>query len=296
MTELQKIIKVFATIFAVFLSISIVGGILMAIFAILNVSSTSSVTDSSSSISSEAKQTSGSGTDAKVSYSQDFTDVDSIKLDCGINDVYIYADRSDNTVSVNLDHVSDHDKLELRNGRLYYEEGWTRGSGFQWIMDFLNNGFDHQLTSGTITIHIPKGLALRSLDMDAGTGYIRLEDIVSNSVELDAGTGYVEIVNVDFSDTSLDAGTGNISFDGRLSDKTDIDAGTGNIELNIRGKREDYSLDIDKGLGSLNIDGESSSSIKIISSSTPNRLKIDSGVGNIDINFLGADAMFDNIK
>ena len=79
-------------------------------------------------------------------------------------------------------------------------------------------------------------------------------------------------------------GVGDFNFVGKLIGKSEIDSGIGQININLLDSKENYRLEIDKGIGNVTIDNEEFQMNRIYGTGS-NYLDIDGGVGSIKINF-----------
>lgn len=164
----------------------------------------------------------------------------------------------------------------------------------------IGNNFWKNKFKNSIILYIPKGINLEELDIEIGAGTIYIDGIASRYFELDQGAGNVDIESCEFkkahieggagridirdsslNDLNFSSGVGSTSIDGWITGDTELDCGVGSLVLDIHGSREDYRLDIDRGLGSIKVDGTEDYS----SGNGKNYLKVDGGVGSIHINF-----------
>ena len=96
-----------------------------------------------------------------------------------------------------------------------------------------------------LTVSIPKDM---NLDVDDGSGSIRIEDIAGD-VKVDDGSGSMEIMNIK-GNLDVDDGSGEIEVEGVYGDVS-IDDGSGSMIIrNIEG-----SVTVRDGSGSITIDG-----------------------------------------
>lgn len=82
----------------------------------------------------------------------------------------------------------------------------------------------------------------------------------------------------------LDCGVGDVNITAEVLGKSSVSAGVGSIDLSLNGGEELYTLRIDKGLGNLDINGTGYKSTTYGNGS--NKIDIDGGIGNIDINLI----------
>ena len=143
----------------------------------------------------------------------------------------------------------------------------------------------HSGKSGEIILTVPADIMLKSFELDAGAGYVELECLNAENVEIDAGAGAITINGGEIERLDLDLGVGKANITSAIKGKSTIDCGVGETNINLLGKSEDYTLDIDTGIGSVTLNGtDIKGNTKIGNGS--NKLEIDGGVGAININFV----------
>lgn len=277
MSEFQKVLKYFAIAFAIFLAVSIIGGMITAILALAGIF------------------TGGSSMET-IGINQSFENVKSITIEHGIGTLTVKEGDGIN-VEVVGENVSENIVVEKNfsgNLNIRYKSNF-----FQWFniksMEVNNTKLTVYLPKGFIAenIHINAGagnvnfenIKTEKFEMDGGAGNIRGENMVASEVKIDGGVGDIDLKDVDFTDTNIDSGVGNIRLDGYLSGRNKINCGVGEVDLNLKGSTDDYNIEVDKGLGNIYINGEKYSDVNWNNMTAPNELDIDGGVGNISINF-----------
>lgn len=292
----QKIIKVCATILAVFLAVSIIGSVLFGIFIALQASSP----DSGPKIGNSGKQQEQSSYNT-FDFSHSFTGIDSLEIDSTIQNIII---QSGSEIRVDMENVSTECTAYQDGSVLIIEDNTSNINGqfLNWMGDFLDG--KTKLIGGTITITLPESFTAEScyinsgtgrltidnlhaedLHIDAGTGSIKGTNMTAGFVYLNCGTGSIELKDVDFYSADIDSGTGSIYIGGSLKGDTTIDCGVGSLDMDLSDPKSSYSLDIEKGLGSININGSSYSSVSSDNEEATNYLSIYGGVGSINIDF-----------
>lgn len=277
MNEFQKVIKYLAMAFAIFLAVTIIGGISTAIFAFTGVFN--------------GAKASGNTIDINKS----FDDVKSVSIDHGIGTLRVKVGESDK-VEIIANNVDENYTIEksfsgtliMKNKTRYWF--WNRFGTHDFKSDvtvylpkdFVAEKFEVNAGAGNVSI---EGLKTKKLVIDGGAGDIKGNNIVSHSVKLDGGLGNIILKQVELNDTTIDSGVGNIDIEGLLLGKTEIDCGLGNLDLKLKGTVDEYNIKVDKGLGNCRINGEKYSDIHWNNKTTENVLDIDGGVGNINIDF-----------
>ncbi len=139
--------------------------------------------------------------------------------------------------------------------------------------------------AGRLTI---SSLTADKLKLELGAGETVIESLtVEKEADIDGGAGALTFKDSSINDLDLDMGVGELSYSGRLSGKNEISLGVGEAHFELEGSKNDYSLDLEKGIGDVKVDGTSVGNSEIGDGDT--RIEIDGGVGNIVIDFKGAN-------
>lgn len=83
----------------------------------------------------------------------------------------------------------------------------------------------------------------------------------------------------------LDLGVGKITLTSKLTGINEINSGVGETNINLLGIKEDYQIKVDKGIGSIDIDGENILNNTYYGNGT-SRVDIDGGIGSINVRFM----------
>lgn len=271
MTQTQKIIKYVATAFAVFFIVTIFSGILSCGFVLLNIFD---LIDGNESVISD---------NVEVISDKEY-DISSLDLDLAYTKLEIKVD--------------DEFKVETNNSKLVY----TNRNGNVRIKDNNRNWLNNK--DSILTISIPSNLYLDRAYIDTGAGKINIESLNARNLNLKIGAGEVNIDNMtitgsakinggvgkttlkscQINDLKADLGVGEFSFNGRLTGKNEFDSGVGSVNISLIDDMENYKIDVDKGIGSIKLDGEKIDSDRVYGTGV-NEIEIDGGVGEIKINF-----------
>ena len=157
----------------------------------------------------------------------------------------------------------------------------------------------------TVVLNIPEGFAFDEAEIEAGAGTVKIEELTADTLKLSLGAGETKIKNLTanskadidggagaltveggaLANLDLDMGVGKLILKSRLEGDSKLDYGIGETELTLLGDREDYRIEIDKGIGEATVDGEHMQD-EAVYGSGENRIEIDGGIGAIEIEFL----------
>lgn len=128
-----------------------------------------------------------------------------------------------------------------------------------------------------------------TLHLDFGAGEVRIGTLFAASrAELDGGAGKLTVSDGALHNLTGDMGVGRVDIRAALSGNCRLDLGVGESNLTVLGARRAYSLDMDKGVGRLTVDGVEVSAVKE-ETGGENRLIVDGGIGAVYVNFEKAD-------
>jgi hypothetical protein len=111
---------------------------------------------------------------------------------------------------------------------------------------------------------------------------------VSEESNYNVGAGTIELKELQAKDVSIECGVGRVFIEGTITGNNDITCGVGNVELNLDGEEDDYSYDIESGVGNINIEDDHYQSIsdkRINNDGAVGAFKLDCSVGNITVDF-----------
>ena len=270
MTNFQKTVKYIAMAFAIFLTVSIIGGILSMFGLFGGFFSGDAVTEDTKtySVSSE---------------------IQSIEVKINAADFTIKQGESF-SVESNLKHLTVEDK----NGVLTIKE---------------TKKFANTYTGAVLTLYIPAdtvfekvniitgagrltvdSLSASTMNFELGAGEVTIDTLVATSdIVIDGGAGKITVSGGTLHNLDLDMGVGQLNLTSALTGDSDFDLGVGESNITIIGNRDDYKLDIEKGIGNITVDGASISNIKEQGNGN-NGIEVSGGIGAINLKFKESDA------
>lgn len=269
MSVFQKVIKRLALAFALFLVVSIFAGIFSAFCGVAGIFG-----DDSDEKISEMSAAKLNQEDAKVL----IIDIHAAELEMKEGEK-LAAETNNSDITITQ-----------KDGKLQIKEkgnNWFKNSSHSKVVVYIpkNMEFDKvdiDTGAGEITID---SLITDVLDMDLGAGEVNIDYIEAREVaDIDGGTGETTIKSGKLSNLSFDLGVGEAELTSELRGDCDMDLGVGSLALTILGEKDDYTIEVNKGIGEYSIDGEKIHDNDKIGEGN-NHLQIDGGIGDAKINF-----------
>lgn len=273
MTAVQKIIKYFAIAFAIFLIVTIISTILSGGYVLLRTfgliqTDKNIVTDNLQVISSEVKEIS--------------------------------------TLKINMLHTNlkvkegDSFKVETNNSKITFSNNngsviikeekynWSINNNTAELIIYMPKDMitldETKIETGAGSINIEK-LSTQVLELELGAGDVNMENIiVTKFAKIDGGAGRAKLKSSEINNLKANLGIGEFIFSGKLIGKNEIDSGVGKINIDLLDNLENYTIDVDKGIGTVTLN-EKKLEMDRVYGTGKNHLEIDGGIGEIKINF-----------
>lgn len=265
MTELQKVIKYLAMAFAVFLALSIIGGILGAVGLIGGLFSGDAVLEDVKTYSVAAE-------------------LHNLDIEINAADLSIKEGTSF-SVESNLKYL----KVEEKSGRLTIRETKKRTGTYSGavLTVYVPAGtvFDNvSITTGASKLTIGY-LSAGALDFELGAGDVSIDTLIATrEVDIEGGAGRITIADGALNNLDMEMGMGQLNLTAALSGNCQLDLGVGESNITLLGRKENYKLELEKGLGSISVDGVNVSDYGS-SGNGENKVEISGGVGSINVYF-----------
>lgn len=209
-----------------------------------------------------------------------------LELNIGATSLRILESQNDKEVRVETDSE--------------YIETWREGATLKVVEK--SHGFLGFSGKTELTIYIPEGSKFEEVDIGAGAGTVAIERLVaerlslelgagrtrieylevSKSAKIDGGAGSMEIVAGKIKDLDLEMGAGKAEITAELTGDSRVESGVGKLDLNLSGRSEDYKISIDKGIGSVSVNGEKQGDGAIYGDGE-RVIRISSGIGAVEI-------------
>ena len=267
MTSIQKVFKYLAMAFAIFLSVSIIGGICGAL----------------------ATATFIFGGNSVVGETQNYpvTDADIKSISINVSAARLNIKTGD---SFNIE--SNHQKLSVKVNKgcleISEKDKFIGLKSADIVIDvFIPQGFVFENArietgAGKVTIDTVSAANL-SLELGAGEAVIKSLN-ADKKAEIDGGAGKLTVNSGKLCNLEADLGVGEFDLTAALDGNININHGVGALKLNIEGAADDYTIELDKGLGKVTVGNQELSDGAVFGTGS-NRIELDGGVGEIKVNF-----------
>lgn len=143
---------------------------------------------------------------------------------------------------------------------------------------------DVEINAGAGALEIER-LVVRNLDLDLGAGKTKIRELnVAEGARINSGAGVVEVDQGKINNLRLELGAGKTEVRAELIGKSKVESGVGRLDLVLLGHKDDYRFSVDKGIGSVRIDGAEQSDDAVYGQGE-RTIDLESGVGAIEVKF-----------
>jgi hypothetical protein len=130
-----------------------------------------------------------------------------------------------------------------------------------------------------------ESISTKSLELKVGAVDVRFKCLnVTSKTDIEGGAGQISILDGEINDLTLKMGYGELNLTASLLGSSDLEFGVGQSNITILGGKDNYKIDIVKGVGSIYVDGDNLSESSNIGNGK-NKIEISGGVGAINIIF-----------
>ena len=132
-----------------------------------------------------------------------------------------------------------------------------------------------------LTLYIPEGAKLTSLDLTDNVGDVSLGDLSSDTIKLMIDLGSVKANKLTTGKLSVEANLGDVDIEECNCNDIDIVANMGNVEIGIADDLKDYSISASASLGEVKIGSEKYKK-NYVQTGSAGSIKIDCNLGNVE--------------
>lgn len=200
--------------------------------------------------------------------------------------------------------IKQADKFLVKSNLKYLSV--SEDDGVLTILEEVKNAGTY--TDAMLTLYVPTGtifedvvittgaarlaaddLSAETLTLQLGAGDVRIESLNATSrIDIEGGAGKITIAGGTLNNLELEMGLGELNLTAALLGNSDLVLGVGKSNLTLIGSKDDYKVDIEKGLGSITVDGRTVSDFDG-SGNGQNYIEVEGGVGAINLKFEEAE-------
>lgn len=268
MSGLQKTIKYLAIAFAIYLTFNIIFGIMYGISFI------------GSLFDNDKNNVVDKLTNLEINNDTLLLDIDIYSSNIIIREGNIFKAESNNKY---ISSRQDNNKLYITERK----HNWIRNNKNDELIIYIPTNYIMDAVSidtGAGKVNI-ETLTTKELYLDLGAGKVDINNLsVLEKAKIDGGAGELTINALDIHNLDLSMGVGKLSLTSKLIGNSKIESGIGEMNLFLIGSLDDYEISLDKGLGNALIDGYDMKDNDTYGTGI-NKIDIDGGIGNINIDF-----------
>ena len=266
MTIWQKVVKYVATAFAIFLIVTILGGLLKALGLISFVSEVDGITE----------------------------ELTGYTVSAYIDELEIEIAAAEFTVSTGEDFAVESNLKNLT----------VKENGNRLVIKERKHATINYNGKAVLNIVIPEDIVFEKVYITTGAGRFTMGSVSTKDLHMELGAGVVEIGELNaYSESTIEGGAGSVNIEGGCLNNLDMDMGVGKVvlkseltgeceinqgigaaKLTLLGDKYDYRIEVEKGIGSIEVDGLSMSNDEVFGTGI-NELEINGGIGEIEISF-----------
>ena len=273
MTTAQKIIKYIANAFAIFLIVTIIFSILSAGYGILIAIGV--INKQENKISENL-----------ITISDNIYEKSTLKLDIKASDLQIKNGKKFEvkTNNSNIKYSNENGKVSVKEEGMFK---WHLGKNYEgtviiYLPEDMEQIEEVKMDIGAGTIFI-ENLKTKNLYFELGAGTVTVDSMtVSKKMRLNGGAGNIEINSGKIANADVDLGVGKTTIKSDFTGNSKIDTGIGELNLDLTLPKEDYKINVNKGIGEIRFNGKSIEDDTSLGNGT-NYIKVSGGVGGINI-------------
>ena len=179
----------------------------------------------------------------------------------------------------------------------------TEKNGILTIID-EGKGNSRNYNNAKLTLYIPKDavfddvcietgaakmtaetLSTASLKFKLGAGAVNIKQLnVTSCADIEGGAGEITVAGGTLNNLELEMGVGELNMTAALLGNNELNFGIGESNLTVLGNKSNYRIDIEKGLGTVTIDGKTVTDFGT-SGGGQHSLEIETGIGALNLKF-----------
>ena len=152
----------------------------------------------------------------------------------------------------------------------------------------------------TVILYVPEDMKFKTVNIETGVGAVNIENISTDGLNLSSGVGKTVINNIlanlanietgagdmlirngNLNNSTIEIGVGKLDVNAVFTGSNKIEAGIGALKLSLHNS-DDYKISFSKGLGSISYNGDTINGDTTVGNGN-NYISIEGGIGSIDV-------------
>jgi len=235
------------------------------------------------------------------------------RMDVVLDEVKTYEIRSDiHSLDIQLNAadftIERSDKFSVHSNLKYLSV--SEANGVLTIRDEAR-GSSSDYEDAVCKLYLPENLVLEDISIVTGAAKLTASNLSTNTLKMKLGAGDFQIATLNVNkearieggagkltiaggtihNLKLEMGVGQLNLTAVLRGDCDLDFGVGESNITLLGSKNDYDVELEKGIGDITVDGKRYSEYESKGDSR-NSIEMEGGVGSINLYFKEATAFF----
>lgn len=215
---------------------------------------------------------------------EDYSGISALKLELGAGEIRI--EQGDRILVVsNLRYVD----VEAEDNTLIISEKTHaaadyEGAFFTMYIPETMSLTEIDITTGAGVFYAEK-LSAEALDFEFGAGEVNIGELyATREAEIETGAGELNIGGGKMQNLQLLLGAGEVNIASEISGRGELNLGVGEVNITLLGGQDSYTVEVNKGIGDITINGESVSGNRTVGTGD-SFVEINGGIGSVNITF-----------
>lgn len=233
---------------------------------------------------------------------KEFDSIEKINIGLSTYSVYIKTDKNSDKVKLNINKPIMEDGNNLFYVNVSNKKNELIITQPQKNVNNILNPYEKLYSMCKVTITIPENFKIKEFDADLSVGDLEIHNKNIENAEIEIGVGDISFYNLSIGELTAEAGVGDFNFKEIFLGSSEIEIGVGDMEFNgdinddffleigtgcatimLQESENNYDFDVEKGIGSLSINGDDYEKNVKINNNSDIKIDINTGVGDVDI-------------
>lgn len=215
---------------------------------------------------------------------EDYSGISSLKLELGAGEIKIeQGDRFLVVSNLRYVDVKVEDNTLLISERTHAASDYE-GAFFTMYIPEKMSLAEIDISTGAGTFDADK-LSAEALGFEFGAGEVNIDELyATREAEIVGGAGQITIGGGELHNLELVMGVGQLNLTSKIVGEGELDLGVGEVNITLLGGQDSYTVEMNKGIGDITVNGESLSGNRTIGMGD-SFVEVNGGIGSVNIAF-----------